>query len=265
MYETDIVKDGDTVLLYFDDNRKFVVKIKRDGRLDSDRGYIVFSDVIGKPYGSFVETNLGFRAYILKPLLVDFIEKFRRITQIIYPKDLSYIVFISGITPGSIVVEAGTGSGVLTATLANFVRPDGKVYTYEVRKEFLEVARRNVELAGLGDYVVFKNRDVRDGIEEKNVDAVFYDLPTPWSLIDVAYEALKPTGSLTIFVPTIEQLSKTIAKLREHGGFINIKAFDTLVRSYKTIPGEIRPNTWAVIHTGYIINARKILKTIRNT
>jgi len=128
--------------------------------MDSDKGYVMFCNVIGKPYGTFVETNLGFKAYILKPLLSDYIEKFRRITQIIYPKDLSFIVFISGISSGSVVVEAGTGSGVLTATLANFVKPNGKVYTYEVRKEFLEVAKRNVELAGLKDYVVFKNKDL---------------------------------------------------------------------------------------------------------
>jgi len=255
-----IVKEGDIVLLYFDENRKFLVKVRGDGRLDSDKGYVMFSDVIGKPYGTFVETNLGFKVYILKPLLSDYIEKFRRITQVIYPKDLSFIVFISGISSGSIVVEAGTGSGVLTATLANFVKPNGKVYTYEVRKEFLEEAKRNVELAGLKDYVVFKNKDVRDGIDERNVDAVFYDLPTPWELIDVAYGALKPTGSLVVFVPTIEQLSKTIAKLREHKGFVSIKAFDTMVRQYKTVPGKVRPNTWAVVHTGYIVYARKILK-----
>ncbi len=257
---SELVKEGEVVLIYFDESRKFLIKAKTEGRLDTDRGYIFLKDIIDKPLGSFVKTNLGFKAYILKPTLSDFIEKFRRVTQIIYPKDLSFIVFISGITSGSIVVEAGTGSGVLTATLANFVKPEGKVYTYEIRKEFLEVAKRNIELAGLDSYVVFKNKSVEEGIDERNVDAVFFDLPTPWNYVEKAYDALKPSGTLIIFIPTIEQLSKVILKLREHRGFVNIKAFDTLLRSYKTLPGEIRPNTWTVAHTGYIVFARKILK-----
>lgn len=254
------IKEGSTVLLYLSDQRKYIVKAKSEGRLDTDRGFIILKDLIGKKYGDYVCTNLGFKAYLLKPTLNDYIEKFKRITQVIYQKDLSYIVFLSGISSGSMVVEAGTGSGALTATLAHFVKPYGKVYTYEVRKEFLEVAKKNIKLAGLKDYVVFKNKNVEEGIDEKNVDAVFFDLPIPWKLLDVAYYALKGSGTLIIFVPTIDQLLKTLESLRKHGGYINIETYELMLRKYKTIPGEVRPMTWAVTHTGYIIFARKVWK-----
>jgi len=255
----EVISENSKVLIYIDEHRKFLVKPRMKRKLETDRGIIDLENIIGKKYGDYVETTLGVKAYLLKPMLSDFIEKFRRVTQVIYPKDLAFIVFKSGVSSGSIVVEAGTGSGVLTATLAYYVKPSGRVYTYEVRKEFIAIARSNIKMAGLENYVIFKNKNIESGIDEKNVDAVFYDLPTPWKLIDVAYDALKKSGVLAIFIPTMEQLLKTISALREHKGFINIEAYDTMLRRYKTIPGEVRPMTWAVSHTGYMVFARKIL------
>ena len=254
----EVISEDSEVLVYIDERRKFLIKPSTRKKLETDRGIINAGDIVGKKYGDYVLTSLNVKAYLLKPTISDYIEKFRRVTQVIYPKDLGFIVFKSGISSGSIVVEAGTGSGFLTATLAYYVKPGGKVYTYDVRKESIEIARSNIRIAGLEKYVVFKNKNVEEGIDEENVDAVFFDLPTPWKLVNVAYEALKSSGILTIFIPTMEQLLKTIDSIRQHKGFINIEAYDTLLRQYKTVPGEVRPVTWTVAHTGYIVFARKI-------
>jgi tRNA A58 N-methylase Trm61 len=42
----------------------------------------------------------------------------KRNTQILYPKDIGYILITLGIGPGCRVIEAGTGSGGLTQALA---------------------------------------------------------------------------------------------------------------------------------------------------
>ena len=254
------IKNGDLVLLKFNGRREYVVKVLKGKRFETDKGYIELDKLIGLSYGSVVETNLGYKVLVLKPLIRDIINFFERKTQIIYPKDLAFIVYISGISSGSIVVEAGTGSGVLTATLAYYVKPNGKVYTYEVRREFMEIAKRNIFKAGLAEYVVFRNKDISEGIDEKNVDAVFFDLPDPWKYIDIAYETLKPSSPLIIFLPTITQVEKTLSALRSYSGFCSTKVYELLLREYKSIPEELRPETWMVGHTGYIIFSRKIIK-----
>lgn len=254
------IREGDLVLLRFNGRREYVVKVVKGRRFETDRGYIELDSLIGLTYGTTIKTNLGYKVLVLKPLPSDLIGFFERRTQIIYPKDLAFIVYLSGVSSGSIVVEAGTGSGVLTATLAYYVRPDGKVYTYEVRREFLEIARRNILRAKLADYVVFKNKDVGEGIDERNVDAVFFDLPNPWNYINIAYEALKPSAPLIIFLPTVSQVEKTLTAIYEHKGYTEPKVYEILLREYKSTPGELRPETWMIGHTGYIVFTRKIIK-----
>jgi len=255
-----VISEGDLVLLRFDNRRRFIVKVVKGKRFETDKGYIELDKLIGLSYGSTVETNLGYKVLVLKPLIHDIIGSFERRTQIIYPKDLSFIVYLSGISSGSIVVEAGTGSGALTATLAHYVKPHGKVYTYEVRKDFLEVAKRNLAKAKLLDYVVFKNKDIGEGMDERNVDAVFLDLPDPWKYLNVAHEALKPSAPLVIFLPTIVQVEKTLMAVREHKGFCEPRVYEILLREYKSIPEELRPETWMIGHTGYIVFSRKIIE-----
>ncbi|HDI75359.1 MAG TPA: methyltransferase domain-containing protein, partial [Thermoprotei archaeon] len=166
------------------------------------------------------------------------------------------IVFLSGVGPGSIVVEAGTGSGFLTAALAYYVRPDGRVYSYEIRRDFLEIARKNLSLCGLLPYVDLKHKDIVDGIDEKNVDAVILDMPNPWDVVPHAKEALKDGGVFVSFLPTINQVEKIVEKLI-HENFLDVLTIETLLRKIKVKKGETRPETFMIGHTGYIVFARK--------
>ncbi|MEM2280767.1 MAG: tRNA (adenine-N1)-methyltransferase [Candidatus Bathyarchaeia archaeon] len=255
------IVEGEYVLLYLDQRRTYLVKVEAGKAFHTHKGYIKLDDLIGKEYGSTVVSSFGVQFTVLRPLLRDYVMKSIRRTQIIYPKDIALVVVFSGIGPGSRVVEAGTGTGALTTALAHFVRPNGRVYSYEIRADFLETAEKNIKRAGLFDLVELKNKDITGGIDETDVDAVILDMAAPWLVVPHAYKALKPCGTLVSFSPTIDQTVKTVEALKENG-FIDIGTVECLVRGMQVERGRTRPQTLMTAHTGYITFARKALKTL---
>jgi tRNA (adenine57-N1/adenine58-N1)-methyltransferase len=252
--------EGDHILLYLSQRKTYLVKAEAGKTFHTHKGFVKFDDLIGKEYGTSVLSNLGYEFKALKPLLRDFIMKSLRKTQITYPKDIALIIMFSGIGPGSQVVEAGTGTGALTTALAHYVKPQGKVYSYEIREEFLKTAEKNLKRAGLIDFVELKNKDITMGIDERDVDAVILDLATPWLVISHAYAALKPCGTIVSFSPTIDQVVKTAEALKENG-FVDIETVECLMRGMQVERGKTRPQTLMTAHTGYITFARKALKS----
>ena len=255
----DLIKVGDHVLLYLDHKRTFLVKAEPGKVLHTHKGVVDVGGLVGRRFGEAVESSLGVRFYALRPLMRDYVMKMRRRTQIIYPKDVGLIAVLTGVGPGWRVVEAGTGSGALTAFLAYLVRPDGRVYSYEVREDLLEVAERNLEMAGVLDYVELKLGDVTEGIDEEDVDAVILDMATPWLVVEHAYESLRDSGSFLSFSPTIDQVKKTVKALRRTG-FTDIQTYECLLRRIIVEEGRTRPETLMIGHTGYITSARKAVR-----
>ena len=252
-----IVKEDDLIFLYHDDKRNFLLKVTKQ-TLHTDKGFLKLSDLVGKKYGQRAETNLGISFYILRPYLYEMIMKVRRKTQILYPKDIGMILSRANIFPGAKVIEAGIGSGALTTALANFVRPNGKVYSYERNQEFLINAKKNLEKNGLDQWVEFKHCEVGDEFDEKEVDFVMIDIGSPWELIDAAYKSLKGGSRLATICPTYEQLTKTVFTLEEKG-FINIESMEVLVRRILVRKGKTRPEQRMPSHTGWLVFATKIL------
>ena len=246
-------------MLFVQMRKTYMVKVEAGKSFHTHKGYVKFDDLIGKEYGSSVSSSLGFKFIALKPLLRDYIMKSARQTQITYPKDVSLMIMFSGIGPGSRVVEAGTGTGALTTALAFYLKPKGKVYSYEIREEFLEIARKNLKRAGLENLVELKSRDITSGIDETHVDAVVLDLATPWLVVRHAYTALKPSGTIVSFSPTMDQIVNTTEALNEYG-FVDIETVECLMRGMQVERGKTRPQTLMTAHTGYITFARKVAK-----
>lgn len=250
------IGQSDNVLLYLNPRRTYLIKVEKGRSLHTHRGYVQHDSLIGKPYGTRVSSNTGEEFIALRPSLRDYIFKSQRKTQIMYPKDIALMVMFSGIGPGSKVVEAGTGTGALTTALAHYVKPTGRIYSYEVRQEFIETATKNLEKAGLAKYVTIKNKDVTQGIEDSDVDAVILDLATPWLVVPHACSALKGSGAIVSFSPTIDQVVKTVEALREDW-FVDIQTIECLMRGMQVEPGKTRPETLMTAHTGYVSFARK--------
>lgn len=253
-----MIKNCDLVYLYNDEKRNFLLKVGKN-TLHTDKGFFKTSDIIGKKFGEKIETNLGIPFYILRPYLHEMIMKVRRQTQIIYPKDIGIILTKANIFPGAKVIESGIGSGALTTAMANFVRPNGKVHSYERNVEFLNNAKKNLEKNGLSEWVEFNHLEVIDEYPEKEADFIMIDIGSPWDLIDAAYKSLKGGARLATICPTFEQLTKTVFTLEEKG-FINIESMEVQLRKILVRRGKTRPEQRMPCHTGWLVFASKIIK-----
>jgi tRNA (adenine57-N1/adenine58-N1)-methyltransferase len=253
------ILEGSYVLLSLSSHKTYLIKVESGKSFHTHKGFVKLDDAIGKDYGSTLKSSLGFEFTALKPLLNDYIMKSARQTQISYPKDIALIVMYSGLGPGSKVVESGTGTGALTTALAHYVRPKGRVYSYEIRKEFQSTAEKNLLRAGLIKYVKLKNKDITAGIDENNVDSVILDLAVPWRVVPHARIALRPSGTIVSFSPTMDQTVTTTEALRDNC-FVNIETIECLIRGMQIERGKTRPHTLMTGHTGYVTFARKAVQ-----
>ena len=232
-------------------------KARRDAVYSSFAGPIRGADMVGAPWGSRVELPGG-AAYLLPPTRYDLVmHGLRRGGQVIYPKDQGYIVAVSGVTPGMKVLEAGVGSGFLTSMLAVAVGCEGRVIGYDVRRDMLDVARENLRRLGLLDCVELRLGDVRRGVPERGLDAVFLDMPDPWEALRALHPSVKEGAPAVVFVPTYNQLEKTLAGV-EGRGWVLVEAVELLRREVEVKPGATRPHTQMVGHTGFIMLLRRV-------
>lgn len=255
------IAEGSWALIYIDNKRRKTIRISSGARYSSDKGIIDLGSLIGSPYGVKVSTSTGVKAYVYRPTTWDLVYSvFSRPTQVIYPKDAGYAILLLDISPGKKVLEIGVGSGVMTAFMANLVRPDGRVYAYEAREDIAMKAMDNLRKIGLDRYVELRVRDATKGIEERDLDAAFIDMGDPWRVIDNIYIALKPGSPAVFFVPTYNQLLKLYSALAEHGGWGYIRSVEILERPIELKENAARPSTRMIAHTGFIVAARKHLK-----
>ncbi len=253
-----VAQEGDLVLLIASNRKQFIVRLGQGGELQTHKGVIRFDDLIGQPLGREVRTHLGYSFLALEPSLHDLIRALRRTTQIMFPKDIGYLLLKMNVGPGKRVVEAGTGSGGLTLALAHAVSPTGRVFSYEVRPDVVALARKNLARVGLLEWVDLKERDIAQGFDEQDVDALFLDVRSPWDYLAPAWATLKGGGFFGAILPTTNQVSRLVRALPATG-FGAIEVEEVLVRPYKAVPDRLRPADRMVAHTGYLIFARKLV------
>lgn len=234
-----------------------LLRLQRGPQTVEGRGVVDLSEQIGKPPGLTIDwAGVAYR--VLRPSLTDLLTQLRRRAQIVTPKDALYLVFLAGVVPGARVAEAGAGSGALTTVLAHFVGPQGRVISCDRRKDFLEVARRNLTAGGLEDRVEFRLRDVAvDGFDATELDGVVLDLPEPWAVLPHALAALRMGGSVAAYVPTYNQLERTVREMRS-AGLEEIRSVELLERSLHVGDGGTRPEFEMLGHTGFLAAGRKV-------
>jgi tRNA (adenine57-N1/adenine58-N1)-methyltransferase len=253
------IEESSYVLLFHTPRKKWLIRVAWDKKFHTHLGIIDVSSIIGMEYGSAIRTTEGKLIFLMEPTIHDFIMKSERRTQIVYPKDLGYIVARTGLKNGSKVLEVGTGSGALATFMASIVKPEGHIYTFDVNSEFMEIAKRNLEKAGMAQYVTMHQHDPHQGVDIRNVDVATVDLGDPWTVIDQVYDALKGGGAFVAICPTMNQIEKTAAQLKK-SGYADIDCVELMIRNMEAREGMTRPSMRMIGHTTYLVFARKVEK-----
>lgn len=249
---------GDLVQIVSPSNKTYFLRLNPGDQLQTHRGILKHNDLIDLQWGSEVFSHTKRSFFLLQPTLAAILKELPRNTQIMYPKDIGFILVTMGVGPGTIIVEAGTGSGALTTALAWAVGPQGKVISYEIRTEMQNLAKKNVNRLGLLEQVNFKLRDIGEGFEERNVDALFLDVPNPSDYLIQVRKTLKPGGYFGSILPTFNQVERLLVALHKLD-FAFVDICEIFLRYYKPIAARLRPTDRMVAHTGYLIFARPVI------
>jgi tRNA (adenine57-N1/adenine58-N1)-methyltransferase len=252
-----IVEPNDIVVLIDETLRKIIVDTS--GKTDKIRGIGVIDPktLVGKTYGE--KLQIGSKQFwLLVPSLQDKLQGIHRQAQIILPRDAAHILMNCSVEPGQTVLEAGIGSGSLTIALASAVAPQGRVISYDNRQEFIDHAMKNLKQAGVTGCVTTKLKDVTEGIDEQDLDAIILDIPNPWAAVETAWRALKIGGYLCTYSPLISQVEQTVRTI-EQFPFIERKTYENIQREMIVSKQGTRPSFEMLGHTGYLTFARKLL------
>ena len=255
--EQSCTRAGDLIQLVGLSHKSFIFTLVDGGEFHTHRGVIKHDDLIGKPWGIQIFSHNGSPFFLLQPSLPDILKSTKRATQIMYPKEIGYILIQLGVRPGIRIIEAGTGSGSFTTALSYAIGDRGRIYSYEAKEANQKIAIRSLEKLGLTGNIEFKVRDIREGFDETGVDAVFLDVANPYDYLKQVKTALKPGGYFASILPTMNQVTSLLLALRRND-FAFIDVCDISQRYYKTEPSRFRPTDRMIAHTGYLIFARSV-------
>jgi tRNA (adenine57-N1/adenine58-N1)-methyltransferase len=243
-------------LLILIDERGKKYLLNSDQDFHNDLGIIKKEALQECQPGDILETHMGKNIKVVKADVNDLIELMQRRCSILLPKDIGIVISNTGLGCGNRVVDAGTGAGAIALHFANVVGNEGKVYSYEIREDFAQIARSNIDQFQF-DNVEIKNKDIKEGIDEEDVDLVFLDLPKPWEMLESVYDALKAGGWLAVYAPYIEQV-QILHRIAKKVGFEEVNTIECILREIEVKVKGTRPKTRMVGHTGYISFARKL-------
>ncbi len=230
--------------------------VDKDRDTNTEFGIIKAEKLSKTKPGRMIKTHKGKKFFRVEMSTPDLARKVIRLPQIITLKDMGSIIMYLGIGPKSKILEAGTGSGLSTCVMGRMAC-EGSVTSYEMRKEFLKVAKKNIEMFGLSN-VNLVNADIKRGVKGSEFDAVLLDLPDPWDVIPVVYKKLKIGGRICTYLPSIIQVENTIKRLNK--GLVVERLIENNEINWKVDVERniLRPESSGILHTGFLLFIRKI-------
>ena len=247
------MKPGEPVLLKRDD-KVFFVRAKNEN-LHTDVGVFELHRLLDMQWGDVITSHLGHEFKVQRPRAPDLYHYLKRTGAPMSPKDIGMIISYTGLNKNDTVLDAGTGSGILAIYLGLIAK---KVITYEIQETFAQVARSNINLAGL------ENVEVRFGdmvqeimILNEKFDLVTLDMHHVAEVIPYIRNVLNPGGYCVVFSPFIEQ-TKEMRSVVNDAEFKDVVTFEFTQREMSFSQKGTRPSTTRVGHTGYITFIRDV-------
>lgn len=239
-------------LLFVTEDREYL--LAPGDRLETDLGILEVPEEISP--GETVETHLGTEFVARKLRGPDLFHHFERTGAPMMPRDIGLVMGHTGIAQGDRILDAGTGTGVLSASLA---RAGATVTSYEQDEEFADVARENMRLAGVEDDVDVRTGDILDDISELKesgtFDVITLDTADAAAVVEHAPALLVPAGFVAVYSPFVESSHEVVNTAREVG-LEDIETLETIQREMDFSERGARPSTAGVGHTGYLTFAR---------
>ena len=251
--------EANQAVLFFDRRRRQYFARLTPGKHTNIRGDVLeHDDIIGRPDGCRIDSKRRNQYRVLSPTLAEYTVFMERHAAIINPKDTAFLIHYGDVRTGMRVIEAGLGSGALTAHLLSAVGPTGHVTSYELQESTSGRALKN--LAGWFDntdnhHVCFAN--IYDGINEDRIDRIILDVPEPWQVIESAAETLINGGMFAAYLPTIIQVQTLMLALRDNLHFYTSEAMEVLERRWHVTEESVRPEHQMIGHTGFLVFARR--------
>jgi tRNA (adenine57-N1/adenine58-N1)-methyltransferase catalytic subunit len=279
-------REGEVVLLLDRAQNRRLIRLRVGAKAHGHRGYLEHDRIIGADEGVTVRSVSGATYLVFRPRLSDYVLEMPRKSAIVYPKDVGIILVWADIFPGATVVESGLGSGSLTLALLRAVGQTGQVICYEKRADMIPPAVTNISgfsepldrraiasrldagecdaadavaaLSAAPPNLIVRERDIYDGIEEREVDRLILDLSEPWRVFPHALEVLRPGATIACYSPSIIQVQRTVEELEATRGFAQIEPLEVLYRPWHVKGQAVRPVQQMVSHTAFLTFARRL-------
>lgn len=229
---------GDRVQLTDSKGRLHTITLEAGREFHTHQGRLLHDSLIGSPEGSVVLNTAGVE-YLAAPLLADYVMSMPRgAAVVVYPKDAGQIVTMGDIHPGARVVEAGVGSGALSMSLLRAIGERGELISSSAGKTSRRSPRATsgpssgpTTRPGASSSAISQTPSVTRSRTAASTGSSWTCSPrgnaSPQSR---PHSALR--GVLTCYVATTTQLSRIAEALREHGGFTEPSAWESLVRGW---------------------------------
>lgn len=223
--------------------------------LQTDLGVLEMPDDVA--HGDVIETHLGEPFHVRRLRGPDLFNHFERTGVPMMPRDIGLVIGHTGAQSGDRVLDAGTGTGVLSGYLG---RIGADVTTYEIDPEFAENARANMAMGGVSDRVEVRTGDLTpdldDLVDGEPFDLLTLDTADAAEVVARAPDLLVPGGYVAVYTPFVEDARDTELAARD-AGLGGVETMETIQRELTVDERGTRPSTAGVGHTGYLLFARR--------